>query len=732
MEESVANAREQEESSEKSAANTKELEKSLEESAQENVESAANARELGESAQEIVQDSAANAKLEESAANTGHIGLTNCLEEAAAATTTIHMASSSTSVKGAEERVANEGPPEDEFLKYLPLYRAAARGDWEMANLIFQQDEGAITAIINNFKQTALHVAIEMGRNIHFVEELVKLMPKQDLLLKDDLGNTALTLAAIAARYSRRQIVSYLLDVASNNIKSCPFGHEADVLLLNDAIISKYFDIAVELVEKYPHLATLKVVGFLTPLEVIAQIPSAFRRGCKLKYWEGLIYDGIPLSLLESHPNKNEGDVENATCNSAQVLPHASSWNYFHLISVMWQELRIMIWKTIIHLGNKEIGTREACLKFFLAHILGNFLHFDFIAAPPIKQIKDKKQMHNHALQLVKLICKRIETLNNLKNQETHYANAVTRAASVDNSEVIEEIVEIFPNAVRVINNKQDGAYMFHLAVGNRSENVFNLAYQMDGNKHRAMNATDNYGNTILHIAGRLAKPQKLNLVSGAALQMQRELQWFEEVERWLRQDFKEKINKDGKTPQMIFTEEHKNLVIDGEKWMRDTANSCAIVASLIVTIVFAAAITVPGGNKQDNGQPVLFKRNGFIIFAISDAISLFSSATSLLMFLAILTSRYAEMDFLYALPKKLIIGLVTLFLSITFMIIAFCCTLYLVFGRGENWVLIGVAILASLPITSFVFQQFPLLVDLISSTYGPGIFGKRIDRPFG
>ncbi|XAR54439.1 hypothetical protein NMG60_11029562 [Bertholletia excelsa] len=360
-----------------------------------------------------------------------------------------------------------------------------------------------------------------------------------------------------------------------------------------------------------------------------------------------------------------------------------------------------MIWKTIIYL------------------------------APPIKQIKDKKQMHNHAFQLVMLICKRIETLNNLNDQETHYAAAVATAARVDNPEVIEEIVEIFPNAIWV-HDSEDHDHMFHFAVENRSENVFNLAYQVDGNKLRVMNMIDNHGNTILHLAGRLAKPQKLNLISGAALQMQRELQWFKEVERWVRQDYKERTNKGGKTPQMIFTEEHKNLVIDGEKWMRDTANSCAIVASLIVTIVFAAAITVPGGNNQNDGQPVLFKRNAFIIFAISDAISLFSSATSLLMFLAILTSRYAEMDFLYALPKKLIIGLVTLFLSITFMIIAFCCTLYLVFGRGENWVLIGVAILASLPITSFVFQQFPLLVDLISSTYGPGIFGKRSDRPFG
>ncbi|CAH2057329.1 unnamed protein product, partial [Thlaspi arvense] len=567
------------------------------------------------------------------------------------------MASSSTSVERTEERVANEGPPEDEFLKYLPLYRAASRGDWDTANIIFQQDEGAITAVINNFKQTALHVATDMGRNIHFLEELVKLMPKQALLLQDGSGYTALTLAAIAgdikaadilvnqnpdlvyvrdnsktlpvtraARHNKRQMVSYLLNLVSNNIKSYPnpFGQESDLVLLIDVIISKYFDIAEELVEKYPHLAILNLEEYLTPLEVIARIPSAFRRGCNLKYWE----------------------------------------------------------------------------------------------APPIKQIKDKKQMHNHAFQLVMLICKRIETLNNLNDQETHYAAAVATAARVDNPEVIEEIVEIFPNAIWV-HDSQDHDHMFHFAVENRSENVFNLAYQVDGNKLRVMNMIDNHGNTILHLAGRLAKPQKLNLISGAALQMQRELQWFKEVERWVRQDYKERTNKGGKTPQMIFTEEHKNLVIDGEKWMRDTANSCAIVASLIVTIVFAAAITVPGGNNQNDGQPVLFKRNAFKIFAISDAISLFSSATSLLINgFSLRSSKKIIYWSCYSVPFHNIHDYCFLLHS-----------LYCVWTRREL-VLIGVAILASLPITSFVFQQFPLLVDLISSTYGPGIFGKRMIVP--
>lgn len=63
-------------------------------------------------------------------------------------------------------------------------------------------------------------------------------------------------------------------------------------------------------------------------------------------------------------------------------------------------------------------------------------------------------------------------------------------------------------------------------------------------------------------------------------------------------------------------------------------------------------------------------KSGAFVIFAVSDAVSLFTSSTSLLMFLSILTSRYAEEDFLHALPKRLRVRFFTLFLSILFMMV--------------------------------------------------------------
>ncbi|WMV30590.1 hypothetical protein MTR67_023975 [Solanum verrucosum] len=242
---------------------------------------------------------------------------------------------------------------------------------------------------------------------------------------------------------------------------------------------------------------------------------------------------------------------------------------------------------------------------------------------------------------------------------------------------------------------------------------------------HHLVCAVDSSGNSILDLAGKLAPPNKLNLVSGPAFQMQRELQWFKEVKQMVPPAYWERLNREEKAPFMVFTEEHEKLKADGEKWMKDTSSSCTIAAALIATIAFAAAITVPGGNEQQSGHPIFSGNIAFIIFAISNAASLFTSSTSLLVFLSILTSRYAEEDFLHNLPRSLIQGLVALIFSIAFMMISFSSTVYLMFGQQKAWVLIPIATMACLPITSFVLLQFPLLVDLISSTYGAGIYGN-------
>ena len=176
--------------------------------------------------------------------------------------------------------------------------------------------------------------------------------------------------------------------------------------------------------------------------------------------------------------------------------------------------------------------------------------------------------------------------------------------------------------------------------------------------------------------------------------------------------------NELGRTPQILFTEEHKGLVQEGEKWMKDTASSCMLVATLIATVMFAAAFSVPGGNDQKTGKPMFLLKRSFLVFAVSDALALFSSATSILIFLSILTSRYAEEDFLEALPNRLIIGLATLFISVATMMIAFCSTLFIALGPELVWIANLMAFVACVPVTLFPLLKFPLFIDTISHRY--------------
>nr|AFK48305.1 unknown [Lotus japonicus] len=204
---------------------------------------------------------------------------------------------------------------------------------------------------------------------------------------------------------------------------------------------------------------------------------------------------------------------------------------------------------------------------------------------------------------------------------------------------------------------------------------------------------------------------------------MQRELQWFKEVEKWDHPLHKEVKDQDGKTAWQLFREEHKALLEEGKNWMKDTSNSCMIVATLIATVAFAAAITVPGGNQQDKGFPIFLPHNTFLVFIVSDALALCSSMASLLMFLAILNAPYAEEDFLNALPHRLIIGLASLFFAIVTTMIAFSAALSLLLQERLKWVPIPIVLLACAPITLFARLQLPLFIQMIISTYGSPIY---------
>ncbi|KAK0597677.1 hypothetical protein LWI29_027516 [Acer saccharum] len=346
--------------------------------------------------------------------------------------------------------------------------------------------------------------------------------------------------------------------------------------------------------------------------------------------------------------------------------------------------------------------------------------------APPIKIVGDTKLKNKCAVELVHHVCKQLSSMSFLEifNFLQVPYSIMGDAVKGGNEEVVRTLLQYFPDLIDIEAMPQRN--ILQAAIEYRQEKITNIMKEIYSTTlitHLCafMMASEN---TTLHLVGKLAPTFKLFSVSGAALQMQRELQWFKEVEKIIKFPvLRDKKNEEDKTANDVFRIAHEGLAEKGEKWMKDTANSCMLVSTLIATVLFAAAFTVPGGNNNDNGIPIFLRTNAFAVFAISAALGLFSSLTSLLNFLSILTARYTQEDFLKSLPTKLIIGLGSLFIAIAAMIIAFGATLTIVLNKNWHWVSVPITLLATFPVAIFVMLQLPLFIQMVWSTYGSGMF---------
>ncbi|KAI7745505.1 hypothetical protein M8C21_028968, partial [Ambrosia artemisiifolia] len=292
-------------------------------------------------------------------------------------------------------------------------------------------------------------------------------------------------------------------------------------------------------------------------------------------------------------------------------------------------------------------------------------------------------------------------------------------AAEAGNTRFIVEVLRTYPDLVLLKN--YDKHTIFHIAVMYRHLDIYNLLYEIRDSRNEICISEDRLRNNMLHLVACRPKSSSRFMAaktSGPSLLMQRELLWFKGVIKDCEGDNILLIKKfmtcchHKKTPYEIFSCENKTQLSEGLQWMKD----CMVVATLIITVAFAVAFTVPGGCNQDNGLPLFIHQPDFLVFVIADAISLFSSSTSLLVFLSILTSGYEQLDFLFALPRKLLAGLLSLFISVAAMMVTFSASFFVMYHNGLKWVPILIAAFATIPVVVFAILQFHILVDMIRS----------------
>ncbi|XP_031247643.1 uncharacterized protein LOC116105350 [Pistacia vera] len=151
---------------------------------------------------------------------------------------------------------------------------------------------------------------------------------------------------------------------------------------------------------------------------------------------------------------------------------------------------------------------------------------------------------------------------------------------------------------------------------------------------------------------------------------------------------------------------------------MKEAATSCIVAATVTATLVFQAAFSGTSGYD---------KLSVFMTFGFSDALSLFSSIAAAIIFMSIITARYKQDDFLETLPRKFILGVVIMFISITSMMVAFGTTVYQIFYEKKAYVMLGlVGVSACSLMLFFMASQFSLIWHLFIYTYRPGLFCRQ------
>ncbi|XP_034932414.1 uncharacterized protein [Populus alba] len=165
----------------------------------------------------------------------------------------------------------------------------------------------------------------------------------------------------------------------------------------------------------------------------------------------------------------------------------------------------------------------------------------------------------------------------------------------------MKEIVSGCPACCELVDNR--GWNALHYAVASKISYVFEECLEIPELARLGTKKDDN-GNTPFHLIAALANEKK---------------QWG----RVLYEGESCGLNKRKLSVDDINFRNLGEMQKEKEEALSKAKKSHLVVAALIATVTFAAAFTLPGGYKSDRGTAMLVKKAAFIVFVISDAISM-------------------------------------------------------------------------------------------------------------
>ncbi|KAI9194543.1 hypothetical protein LWI28_006980 [Acer negundo] len=619
-------------------------------------------------------------------------------------------------------------------VKVNDLFERAMTRRWVEFVEAYETNPDIREARFTNSGDTALHIAVSY-EEIHVVVKLVESLgqnARNVLEIKNDKGNTVLHLAAtlgnvdichcIASKHrnliaSRNKEDETPLFLAAHHGKKEAFlclnffSEEKEAFykksngdtILHAAISGESFSLAFQIIQYYPDLVNIVDGKGRTPLHILASKPNAFQSSSRLRPFDRIIYHCMFVDKLKKEEYDPKAHSNNSGSKTSLNFPpnYEACMAFFRII-----ECWIRLFSELILTQQILVARQKCCYRCDRVA----FSFYLFSLAKPQGKTKDIEE--NTPQQKSSTSDAENRTLGKGKAQQScREETPLLIAAKMGVAEMVEKILDKFPVAVQDTNSENKNIVL--LAVENRQTGIYQILMNRKILGDSVFRQLDNQGNSALHLAATFGEYRPW-LIPGAALQMQWEIKWYRFVKKSMPPHFFVRCNDNDETPKDIFTNTHKELIKEGREWLTKTSESCSVVAALIATVAYATSATVPGGVNQESGTPVFEDKIQFKIFAISSLIALCFSVTALVFFLAILTSRYEENDFAMDLPKKLLLGLTSLFTSIASILISFCSGHFFILKDDLRTAAYPIYAVTCLPMTFFAIIQLPLYFDLI------------------
>ncbi|XP_026439032.1 uncharacterized protein LOC113337596 isoform X2 [Papaver somniferum] len=588
--------------------------------------------------------------------------------------------------------------------RYFEVMRAALRGEWNDIKRVYNllpcnnidiEDDNSNILLNPLTGDTILHMCAQCAQTDD-MEQMLRIIPaaKRLLAVSNKKGNTVLHEAARTGIVKMAMLIlekeldgggdQLLVSVPNLNGETpiywaAMYGHKDKLLFLNTtassrgitstsrstsmvapltirtsdhstilhaAVLVESYDVAMEILEIYPDLASNINDDGATASHILALSPSSFKSGTNyfqqylgatpfvfIQIAAAIVYSYIPIESYETH---------NAATQRTVLQPNSSFMRKFkHYFRGLCKGLPVL---KIVYNTKLKHNYAIQLLRKLLEKDYGQWTMSNF--GPEILHGWDYKY-------------------GNLENQHPTITTRVTTykvrerpiilATKLGIIEMLKEIIDVYPESIEMT-DEEAGRNLLHLAAEYRHASIIEFLKSSSTISKRNLDmlvvGIDRDGNTPLHAAAKLGKHKPWH-IRGAAQWMQWECVWFERLKRMLPPNMVKMKNSKNQYAYQVFTETHTDLREQGERWLKEASNNYMLLSALLATMMFASAFAVPGGNNSTSGRPILLKNQDFGLFIHFVAYGLFFCIISLGLFLTIHAAPFNENDFFLRLPLR-------------------------------------------------------------------------------